>query len=92
MDNPASPGQVYNLGSDTEVSVNELANQVIRICSSTSRIEHLTYEQAYGQRFDDLPRRVPKLDKIRSVIEFKPRFSLEEIIRSVKDYLAATPG
>jgi UDP-glucose 4-epimerase len=92
MDNPASAGQVFNLGSDTEVSVNELAQQVIRICSSSSRIEHLTYEQAYGQRFDDLPRRVPKLDKIRSVIDFQPRFSLEEIIRSVRAYLASSAG
>jgi UDP-glucose 4-epimerase len=47
------------------------------------RIERISYERAYGQPFDDLPRRVPKLDKIRLAIGFAPRFSLEQIIKSV---------
>ncbi len=85
VDRPAAVGQVFNLGSDQEVSINDLARRVISICNSSSKIEYLSYEQAYGQRFDDLLRRVPKLDKIRSAIEFQPHFNLEQIIRSVKD-------
>jgi UDP-glucose 4-epimerase len=87
MDKPGAVGQVFNLGSDQEISINELAQRVMSICGSGARIEHISLEQAYGQRFDDLPRRVPRLDKIRSVIDFKPRYSLDEIIRSVKDSL-----
>jgi nucleoside-diphosphate-sugar epimerase len=87
MDQPAALGQVFNLGSDQEISINDLAQRVLSICSGGGRIEHITLEQAYGQRFDDLPRRVPRLDKIRSVIDFQPRYSLDQIIRSVKDWL-----
>jgi UDP-glucose 4-epimerase len=80
---PAARGSVFNLGSDEEISINELAQRVISLTGSTSRIEHVPYEVAYGQRFDDLPRRVPKLGKIRAAIGFQPRFSLEQIIRAV---------
>jgi UDP-glucose 4-epimerase len=87
MDRPAAVGQVFNLGSDQEISINDLAQRVLSICASSSPIEHLSYEKAYGQRFDDLLRRVPKLDKVRSVIDFQPRFSLDQIIHSVKESL-----
>jgi len=83
METPASAGQVFNLGSDEEVSIDELALRVIQLTGSASKIEHLTYEQAYGQAFDDLQRRVPKLDRIRSVVKFNPKHDLDEIIRSV---------
>jgi UDP-glucose 4-epimerase len=88
MDRPQAIGQVFNLGSDEEVSIGDLAKRVAAICGSSSRIEHIGYEQVYGQGVEDLPRRVPKLDKIRSVINFQPRFSLDEVIRSVKEHLA----
>src|SRR5687767_6504328 len=82
-DTQSAVGQVYNLGGDEEISINDLAQRVIAMTNSTSAIEHIPYEQAYGLRFDDLPRRVPKLDKIRAAIGFKRRFDLEQIIRSV---------
>ncbi|HWE97653.1 MAG TPA: NAD-dependent epimerase/dehydratase family protein [Tepidisphaeraceae bacterium] len=82
-DAPGAVGQVFNLGSDEETSINDLASLVIRLTKSSSAIEHLTYEAAYGQKFDDMARRVPKLDKIRSVIPFMPRHKLEDIVRAV---------
>lgn len=82
---PASVGQVYNLGSDEEVSINDLARRVIAITGSSSRIEHIPYEKAYGQSFDDLPRRVPRLDKLTAVIEFRRKFNLDQIIAAVRD-------
>jgi UDP-glucose 4-epimerase len=78
---PQAVGQVFNLGSDEEVSINDLAGRVIAATQSSSRLEHIPYEQAYGQKFDDLPRRVPKLDKIRSAIGFTLRYNLDQIIR-----------
>jgi UDP-glucose 4-epimerase len=83
MGTPAAVGNVFNLGSDEEVSINQLAKRVIELTGSSSAIEHLSYQQAYGQPFDDMLRRVPDLRKVREAIGFKPRLSLDEIIRSV---------
>jgi UDP-glucose 4-epimerase len=83
--NPAAAGRVFNLGSDEEISINDLANRVIRTAGSSSKIVHVPYEQAYGREFDDLQRRVPKLDRIRGLVGFRPRHGLDDIIRSVVD-------
>ena len=82
---PGAVGQVFNLGSDEEVSIEQLARRVIELAGSQSTIRHIPYEQAYGRAFDDLPRRVPKLDKIRGLVGFAPRHNLDQIIRSVID-------
>jgi UDP-glucose 4-epimerase len=83
METPSTVGNVYNLGSDEEITINDLAKRVIALSGSKSSIEHIPYVKAYGQPFDDLPRRVPKLDKIKSAIGFSPKHSLDQIIRSV---------
>ncbi len=80
---PSAVGQVFNLGSDEEISINDLARKVIALTGSKSTIEHVPYEVAYGRQFDDLPRRVPKLDKVRAAIDFLPRFDLGQIIAAV---------
>jgi UDP-glucose 4-epimerase len=90
IDKPQAIGQVFNLGSDQEISIAELARRVIAVCKSSSKIEYISYEQAYGQRFDDTQRRVPRLERIQSVIDFRPRLNLEQIIESVRDYLSAS--
>lgn len=86
---PGAAGEVFNLGSDEEVSINELAQRVIRAAGLGSAVERIPYEQAYGRSFDDLQRRVPKLDKIRRAIGFRPRLGLGEIVRSVVDHARA---
>ena len=78
-------GQVYNLGGEEEISINDLAKLVIEMSSSESAIEHVSYEQAYGHKFEDMSRRVPKLDKVKSAIGFAPKRHLREIVRSVID-------
>jgi len=83
MQTSKSVGDVFNLGSDEEISIVDLAKRVIELSGSKSSIEYIPYEQAYGQAFDDLPRRVPKLDRIRSVISFDRKFDLEQIIGAV---------
>ena len=57
-------GQVFNIGGLEEISINALAQRVIALAQSSSTIRHISYEMAYGQKFDDMMRRVPKLDKI----------------------------
>jgi UDP-glucose 4-epimerase len=83
IDTKAAVGQVFNLGSNQEISINDLAQRVIRLAGSRSTVEHVSYEQAYGQHFDDLPRRVPRLDKIAQAIGFQPTLDLDQVIRSV---------
>lgn len=80
---PQAVGQVFNLGSDEEVSINELARRVIRAAGSHSTVEHVSYEAFYGRSFDDMMRRVPDLTKIRSVIGYRPRYHLDQIVDSV---------
>jgi len=80
---PKALGHVFNVGSDEEININDLAARVIRLAGSSSSINHITYEQAYGQRFDDMARRVPRLDKVRSVIPFQPKLNLDQIVKSV---------
>jgi UDP-glucose 4-epimerase len=83
MATPPAVGNVFNLGSDQEVSINQLARRVIDLTGSKSTIEHITYQQAYGQPFDDMARRVPNLAKIQRAIGFAPKLNLDQIIRSV---------
>ena len=80
---PEAVGQVFNLGSDEEISMNDLATRVIALTGSRSPVVHMSYEQAYGQKFDDMARRVPRLEKIRQVISFNPKHRLDDIIMSV---------
>jgi UDP-glucose 4-epimerase len=88
MDKPGAVGQVFNIGSDDEITIADLARRVIAVCKSSSALEYVSYERAYGQGFDDTQRRVPKLDKIRSMIDFRPRYDLDQMIQSVKEYLS----
>lgn len=83
MDVPAAVGRIFNLGGEEEVSINDLAKRIIALCGSKSTIQHISYEEAYGHHFEDMARRVPNLDRIRSTIGFAARQKLDEIIRSV---------
>jgi UDP-glucose 4-epimerase len=89
MNSPSALGQVFNLGGTEEVSMNDLAQRVIDLARAASPVQHVPYEQAYGRAFDDLPRRVPDLSRIRSVIGFEPRFDLNQIIKAVIEYQRA---
>lgn len=83
---PMAVGQVFNLGSQEEVTIEELAKRIIRISGSRSSIEFIPYEEAYEEGYEDMPRRVPDITKIRSLINFSPSMNLDQIIQSVVDY------
>lgn len=76
-------GQVFNLGNPVETSIEELARKVRAIVESDSEIVYIPYDQAYGEGFEDMPRRLPDIAKIYDFIQWKPRVSLDEIIRRV---------
>jgi UDP-glucose 4-epimerase len=83
-------GGVFNLGGEEEVSINALAQRVIAAAASSSTIRHISYEEAYGQPFDDLARRVPALGKVRGLIGYKPQYNLDQIIASVIEQYQAS--
>jgi UDP-glucose 4-epimerase len=83
---PAAVGEVVNIGNDREVTINELAALVREITGSASRLVHIPYDQAYGQGFEDMPRRVPCLEKLERLVHYRPATSLEAIVRRVVDY------
>lgn len=80
---PACHGRVFNVGSDHEVSINQLADRIIALAGSSSTKNYIPYEEAYGQKFDDLRRRVPDLTRVREAINFQPRRSLDEILKEL---------
>lgn len=73
-------GQIVNVGNDREITIGELAELVKHSAGSNSTIEHLSYEAAYGQEYDDIPRRRPVLDRLRDLTGFEPQWSLEQTI------------
>lgn len=83
METPACFGQVINLGSDAEVSINGLAEKAIALTSSTSKVKYVPYSEAYGEGFEDMQRRVPALEKAKRLIGYKPTRSLDDIINDV---------
>jgi UDP-glucose 4-epimerase len=83
---PQAEGEIFNVGSEEEISINELAKMVKRLTKSRSPIEHLPYEKAYEKGFEDMRRRVPDLTKIRSLIGFRPKVNLEEMLLKIIDY------
>jgi UDP-glucose 4-epimerase len=80
---PAARGQVFNVGSDREVTINRLAAMVREAAGSRSPIVHVPYAEAYVQGFEDMLRRVPNLTKLERAIGFRPTTSLEQIIADV---------
>jgi len=85
LDSPACFGQVINLGNSEEVSIKELADRAIELTGSTSEIRFIPYEEAYGEGFEDMRRRVPSLEKAKNLIGFKPTRTLKDIINDVAD-------
>lgn len=83
LESPQCFGQVINLGNDEEVSILGLAEKAIVLTGSKSEIRYIPYEEAYGDGFEDMRRRVPGLDKAKKLIGYEPTRSLENIINDV---------
>jgi UDP-glucose 4-epimerase len=80
---PRAIGEVFNIGNTGEVSIRDLAERVKAMTGSDSPIHFVPYDQAYEAGFEDMPRRVPDISKIRQLVGYEPKLGLEEIIRTV---------
>jgi UDP-glucose 4-epimerase len=88
---PAAAGRVVNVGSQEEVTIQELAERCRSACGSKSEIVHIPYDAAYGPGFDDMRRRVPDLKRVKELIGWSPTLSLDQIIAGVAEYLRSSP-
>ena len=79
-------GEVFNVGGIEEVSIKELADNVILNTDSKSEVVYIPYEIAYAAGFEDISRRVPSISKIKSHIGWEPKLSLSEIIKDVFNF------
>ena len=79
-DHAGASGQIYNIGTDEEISVGNLAERIRFRCQSEAPIEFVAYEKIYGSSFEDMRRRVPDLRKIREAVGYRPRVTLDQLL------------
>ena len=84
---PKAVGQVFNIGNGEEITIRGLAEKVKALTASPSEIVTVPYDQAYEAGFEDMPRRVPDIGKIRQMIGYDPKVDLDEIVRRIVDDL-----
>jgi len=92
MDHPEAVGEVFNIGSDQEVSIFELAERIKELTRSNSEIVFVPYDEAYEEGFEDMPRRVPDTQKVRELVGFSSQIDLDGILRSVIEYQSGRGG
>ena len=76
-------GKVINIGNNFEISMNDLANEIIRQTGSSSEIKYVAYEDAYGPGFEDMERRVPNINLIKDLVGWTPKRDLTNIIQDI---------
>jgi UDP-glucose 4-epimerase len=76
-------GEIINVGGREEITILDLANRIILLAGSSSKVERIPYEQVYGRDFDDMKRRVPALEKIGRLVGYVPEYDLESSLRAI---------
>lgn len=87
IDNPLAEGKVFNLGSQEEISITELAKKIIALTGSTSEINYIPYDEAYEDGFEDMPRRVPGTAKVKNLTGWNTTKTLVDIVADVRSEL-----
>jgi UDP-glucose 4-epimerase len=86
INEPRAVGQVFNVGNTNEITIAALAEKVKHLTASASEIVRIPYDQAYESGFEDMPRRVPDITKVRGLVGYEPTVELDEILRRVIEY------
>jgi len=86
---PDAVGQIFNVGNNEEISIDDLARKIIKLANSSSKIEYIPYEEAYGEGFEDMMRRVPDISKIYQFVGWRPEVKLDEILMRMISYFRA---
>ena len=91
-DSREAEGEVFNVGSDEEVTILELAERIRAICDSKSEIELVPYEKVYGSSFEDMRRRVPDLNKIHRFVGYRPQMQLDHLLEVTVKHMCEQTG
>ena len=86
MDDESAIGEVFNVGSNQEITILDLARKVKQLTNSKSEITFVPYDEAYEEGFEDMPRRIPDISKVNGRIGFQPEKSLDGILDSVIEF------
>ena len=86
MDDESAVGEVFNVGSNQEITILDLARKVKELTNSKSEITFVPYDEAYEEGFEDMPRRIPDISKVNTRIGFQPKKSLDGILDSVIEF------
>jgi UDP-glucose 4-epimerase len=86
MNEKKAEGDIFNIGSVEEITIEELAQTVKKMTGSKSKIEYIKYDDAYEEGFEDMRRRIPDLSKIKRVIGYEPKYKLKDILDRVIKY------
>ena len=84
---PRAIGEVFNVGTASEVTIGDLAERVKTLTDSESAIQFIPYDEAYEAGFEDMPRRVPDISKLCALIGYRPKLQLDEIIQTVIEHI-----
>jgi len=91
MEHREVSGEAFNIGSQEEVTIEELARRVIELTGSGSKIIYLAYDEAYEEGFEDMARRLPDTTKAKRTVGFTPTMTLKDILLSVIEYYRKVP-
>jgi UDP-glucose 4-epimerase len=86
-ENTTAIGQVFNIGGKDEISITNLANQIVGQLNSKSKISYVNYNDAYNEGFEEMFRRVPNITKIKNFIGWEPKIGINQVIDDVADDL-----
>ncbi|MEA2103233.1 MAG: GDP-mannose 4,6-dehydratase [Candidatus Cloacimonadota bacterium] len=79
-------GQIFNIGTNQEISIMELAKKVKKLTNSSSVIKKISYAEAYEEGFEDMRKRAPDISKLKKYVGFKPKVELDEILKKVIEF------
>jgi UDP-glucose 4-epimerase len=91
MEEPATTGLIYNVGSTESIRIIELAERVRERTHSSSEVVFIPYDEVYGQGIEDMFHRKPAIERIRAAIGWRPSLDLERILADVIDHTRRAP-
>ncbi len=86
MNTKNAEGQIFNIGNDKSITIEELAKKIKTMANSRSKIDYVKYEDAYEEGFEDMRNRKPDLTKVQAMIGYKPKYSLDQILQRIINY------
>src|SRR6476660_8869499 len=88
IEHPQAVGEIFNVGSEEEISIGKLARLVKLMTHSASPIQYIPYDQAYEAGFEDMQRRVPDTSKVKNLVGFRTTHDTRQVVQSVIDYFS----